>query len=360
MPVPFKSQDLTPPAVKQNLINKGFTEDHPTPGCTYVVLPPEEYQELFQGLQNALTEAKTPTANVRIPHATVISAKVIDQRPSDSWTDLEEVQRVYRAFFLHQVQSTLDREHCGYREATMTALTECEKILAAISSKLTRQDALSAIPDATIRAEIDKAQNLCKYREIKGMALEEINKASFQLKIEEVKLTNNGSIIFQLGADDKLLHMRVDLILAGQGIAKWPVLSGMKNAWSTVAYTTKILDENEKAHLEEVIGKWVKENQATLQRAAVDFNTERLGSLAFRSNDFYSVKNATFPVADPTTHKLSEENLRMSPKAGRKINPTAGQRAAPTFNDGLWATPINQKVAGNYTKKPKAKLPITL
>src|SRR3990167_6874353 len=84
-------QDST--AVSQNMSNKGFTEKPSTPGCTYVVQPPTEYQKLFLNLQETLFASGLPVANVRIPHSTVVTAKIIDQKEGESWKELEKVQK---------------------------------------------------------------------------------------------------------------------------------------------------------------------------------------------------------------------------------------------------------------------------
>jgi hypothetical protein len=149
------------------------------------------------------------------------------------------------------------------------------------------------------------------------------------------------------------LDLRLDLILAGQGIAKWPSLSSMKNAWSTVAYSTKLLEPIEKVTVEATLKDWVIKNQNKLQESSVDFDVKHLGSLAFRSNDFYAVKNVTFPIShkeeispsNSESYSLSEEELRLTPKAGRKgIEPISGMRTPPIFQKENWNGFVNREV----------------
>jgi len=349
MTVSFESQEQNAAAVNQNLLNKGFRESPPTVGCTYVVQPPKEYQELFQDLQDTLSAAEAPFANVRIPHATVIAAKVVDQGPQDQWESLEEVQKIYRGFFLNSVD--LFMEKFEYREAVLKALQMHEGILANIAKATSGKEALSAIEDKNLYSLLQKEvaepqkSDAC-HQIVKQKALCEISKAAFQLKVASVNLTNNGSITFQLSKDERLLHLRLDLILAGQGIAKWPALSKMQHAWSTVAYTTQVLTISEKAEVDAVVKEWVDNNQSQLQRVAVDFDSEHLSALAFRSNDFFAVKRASFPVVkskQPTL--LSEEDLRMTPRAGRKgIEPISGNRAVPRLKKEDWNYSMDQEI----------------
>jgi hypothetical protein len=142
------------------------------------------------------------------------------------------------------------------------------------------------------------------------------------------------------------------LIIAGQGIAKWPKLSVMKNAWSTVGFTTKVLTNEEKRKLDIVLDEWTKKNQDALSKTTVKFDAEHLGGLAFRSNDFQTVKKAVFPVTADNIPKLnlsqarpvSEKDLRFTPRTGSKgITPRSGERPKPVSQE-MWNRVINEEV----------------
>jgi hypothetical protein len=315
------------------------------------VLPPEDYQGLFQDLQKTLSETGLPVNPVRIPHATVVAAKVIDQKQEDTWQELEGVQRTYRSFLLYHVHNALKESpnftEQEYNKTLQSVLTEQEATLAKIASTTTEEQALALTGEVQLAPATDGA-----YEKIREMATKQINETSFALHPTQVKLSNNGSIIFQLSEDDKLLQMRLNLIIAGQGIAKWPKLSVMKNAWSTVGYTTKVLTNEEKSKLDVVLDEWTKKNQDALSKTTVKFDAEHLGGLAFRSNDFQTVKKAVFPVIADNIPKLnlsqalpiSEEDLRFTPRTGNKgITPRSGERPEPVSQE-KWNRVINEEV----------------
>jgi hypothetical protein len=159
-----------------------------------------------------------------------------------------------------------------------------------------------------------------------------------------------------------MLQMRIDLIVAGQGISKWPKLSVMDYGWSTVGYTTKLIDEEEKREIDAALQKWVEHNQNVLKNIQVDFNSATLGCLVVRCNDFYSIKRIDFPMAtgiqirddsaEPSCVLLADD-LRMSPRAGVEgPSPIAGNRTAPVYDLESWQGPIHQEVIGEESYAP--------
>jgi hypothetical protein len=360
MTIKFNSQALENALVMQNFENKGFALKKPTLGCSYVMQPPKEYQELFQNLQDKLRQAALPTSNVRIPHATVIAAKVIDKKDEEEWKDLEEVQKVYRSFLVFQVHKEMEASGSSYESAVNTVLTkdnsDVEQTLAAISKKTNKNDALRAIKEVSVRESVEKILDSDKrYNCIKEAALRSINMASFQLKITEVALTSKGSINFQLEENPKLLQMRLDLIIAGQGISKWTNLSETKDAWSTVAFTTRTFTDEEEKKLNCVLAEWTEQHQEELKKVNVHFDSDHLGLVAFRINDLSIDKKVLFPIgqrARPVIPKLdltkivvSEEDLHLTPHAGSGgITPIAGNRNIPNFGKEDWSGSINKEV----------------
>lgn len=300
-------------------------------------LPTSKYQALFRGLQQEMQSANLPVSAVRIPHATVIAAKIIDKKTSENWEELEAIQRIYQNFYCHHVKIQM-QQGLNYREATLSALSTAEKTMAKIASKNLLVDALNEVEDQEIRKTIEESSSSV-FEDLKVKALEFINQTSFKGSIIEVKLTNNGSVIFQLAPDDQLLNLRLDLIIAGEGISKWPNLSAMKHAWSTVAYTEKVIDSEEKAKIDHVIQNWVKHHQEELSSAVVKFDAKHLGSIAFRVNDFSSVKNAKFPLNNQVS--VSLEDLKLSPG---EISPIMGRRCRAEAEQTLWRRPINQEI----------------
>jgi hypothetical protein len=350
MTVQFLSQPPAENLVLQNLRNKGFLDTHPTPGCTYVMQPPKPYQNLFQELQAVLTEAGLSTANVRIPHATIIAAKVVDRNPNETWKNLEGVQRVYRAFLLYHVEMLMS-SGSSYPAALLLALQPNDAALSDIAATTTENEALGAIQDREVRDKVAQfPASHEKYKTLRASALEAINEASFQLQITTVKLTTNGSILFELSSDDKLLKMRLDLIIAGQGIPKWKKLSQMKNAWSTVGYTTKLLTEAEHTSLSNLLDDWTTQNQARLRAVRVEFAVAHLSMLAFRSNDFYIAKKAVFPLSKPSRlnihiYETNEVDLSLTPYAGNGgVTPINGNRTKPIFGKENWSGPFNREI----------------
>lgn len=85
----FIVENLNNTSVEQNLTNKGFKDLSPSQGCSYIAQPPAEYQELFQSLQQTLKEQDPSIGLVRIPHATIIAAKVVDLKPGQTWGEAE-------------------------------------------------------------------------------------------------------------------------------------------------------------------------------------------------------------------------------------------------------------------------------
>ena len=153
-----------------------------------------------------------------------------------------------------------------------------------------------------------------------------------------------------------MMLMRIDLIVAGQGISKYPKISQQKNAWSTIGYTTKVLSPEEKEKLDAVLTKWTTDHQKELQKAEVHFNMRRLGGLAVKVNDFNSLKRAKFPMArpsiDPSQCTVSEESLRMTPLAGPEgISPVKGNRKKPSFPSQVWEGPIDQAVTASAVEE---------
>ena len=357
----FKSQEQAGSAVMQNLTNKGFTPGHPTPGCTYVVQPPRDYQDLFQDLQRTMKEAELPIAPVRIPHATVMLAKVIDRKPGESWKELEKVHKIYHAYFLYFIDLEMRKEGSGdYQSCVMRALLAQESLLAKIASTNCEEQALKLIEDGSVReAVLQNPANSQRYDLIKKAAIASLNSLSFKLNISQVELTNNGSIIFKLKEDPQLLQMRLDLIVGGQGISKWPVLSVMKHGWSTIGYTIKVIDADEKQKIEAVIGEWVKRNEERLDRVAVNFSVDQLGCLAVRANDFHAVKRVTFPMAKRppqinTRLEITSEDLRMTPRAGEEgPSPIPGDRSVPSYGREIWDMPIDREIVGKESYEAK-------
>lgn len=357
-------------SVHQNLRNKGYLDTSPTTGCSYVVDPPKDYRELFQDLQQTLRQANLPFADVLIPHATVISAKVIDQNPKENWEDLEAVQRVYRSFLLYHIAAEMRKNRGEYLEVLKRVIWAREDTLAAIAEMKNEEDALNVVGDEAVREALMKTPDSDhEYDAIKQASLEALREISFQLSIKKILVTDNGSILFQFSRNPMLADMRLHLIVAGEGIAKWSRLSQMADAWSTVAYTTKVLDSKEEAHLAKVLGKWAADNQEKLKKAKVHFDVSHLGAIAFRSNDFQITKKVVFPLAKEslkvdTDFELSEADLALTPHAGRDgITPTAGNRQKPTpmqiptkpssKGKGIWAffVGIGSAIANAFSKK---------
>lgn len=139
-----------------------------------------------------------------------------------------------------------------------------------------------------------------------------------------------------------MVDLRIDLIVAGQGIAKWPNLLGMENAWSTVGYFTQISNSQEVDKINGVIKKWVDQNTEKLSKAKVHFNAKTLGSIGFRANDFASAKSVNFPVTKENV--IQSQDLRMSPKIARKITPISARKNPPQFGKESWNGFIDQQV----------------
>lgn len=341
MSVQYISQDQNPAAVNQNLQTKGFLDGSPSTGCTYVELPPAHYQALFQDLQKEIMSCNLPISCVRVPHATVIAAKVIDKKPSENWQELEAVQKIYQAFYLYHVKNQVDQGK-EYHLAVLQALSIAEKTMGAIATKNSAADALKAIEDASVREIIAKTPISC-YDDIKRKALESINNSAFTTPIAQVKLTNNGTIIIQLAEDPRLLQLRLDLIIAGEGISKWSNLSVMKNGWSTIGFTEKAIDVETKSKIDGLLKNWVETHQKELSSAFVKFDPKHLGSLAFRSNDFFIIKNMTFPLAK--TAAITLEDLSFDQKIKQsEITPILGRRHRAEFAQVRWHRPINRAV----------------
>src|ERR1700722_8703838 len=234
MSISYTFQEQNSLAVMQNAQNKGFSESSPTTGCTYIERPPENYQQVFQDLQKTLMESQLPFSYVRIPHITVMAAKVIDNKPSDSWEETEKVQKIYKKFFIYHVEKKM-AEGLDYISATQEVVKAHEKTLATIASKTTLQDALSVLEPSIIH-EITTKDPLANSEKIKEQALQSINNSSFEVKISELIFTSNGTLIMLVTPNEKMLQLRLDLIIAGSAIAKWSDLSAKKNAWSTIGY----------------------------------------------------------------------------------------------------------------------------
>lgn len=359
MSIPYISQDQAFSAVQSNLANKGFAPGHPTPGCTYVVQPPRAYHDLFQNLQRTIQAEKLPIAPVRIPHSTVMLAKVIDRKPGQSWKDLERVQKIYQGFLFLKLSSKSIDSLESYRTAVNQTLIEIEETLARIATATNEEEAIRAIQDESLNEHVLQiANDPSEYLKIRQFALESLNQISFDLKLESVSLISNGAVIFKQNESTEILQMRLDLIVAGQGISKWPRLSATRHGWSTVGYSIRPITSEEKIKIDAVMARWVEENQETLRSLSIRYNSDTLGCLAVRSNDFYAVKKMDFPMATgfrkrPTpiqTREISIDDLRMSPRAGEEgPTPIAGNRQMPTYGREIWQGPIHQEVIGSQS-----------
>lgn len=354
MPIKFISEPIAETSLLQNLSNKGFRDSSPSQGGTYVVQPPTDYQELFFSLQKTLDETTHKFGSVRIPHATAISAKVIDLKPGQEWSDAEKVQRVYQKYCLYHVQKMYEeRPETDYQILAKEFLQSEQSTLAKIANALNEAEALAVIESPSLRETI-KSDDVYKTSEkIQELALQSINKCDFSLSVDSVKLTSNGSVIFQLSSNPQLLDLRIDLILAGQGISKWPNLLVMKNAWSTVGY---MIDRDAEIieKVNHAIENWVIENQGALGKVSVPFNRNSLGALGFRSNDFIDVKRATFPLGESDEKKpLTRNDLRLTPLTGRKgVSPAPCRKTPVVFPKTLFLGRIDQKVESH---QPESK-----
>ena len=352
--VPYVAVTQDNAAIMANIITKGFTKRESSSGCTYIVMPPTEYQSLFLQLQEVLAASGLPIAEVRIPHATLIAAKVIDKKPEESWTDLEEVQRVYKTFLCYHVHKLM-LSGLSYREASLEAVRAQERTLATIAATSRRTSALEQISDLVDREAIEQSLKTAPYARVITEACTALSHANFSLKFASILLANSGSILFQLEPKEELLHMRIDLIIAGQGISKWPNLTNMKNAWSVIGYTTTILTAEQKETLDAILTTWTHNHQEVLQRLRVPFSMERLGALAFKANDFNAVRSAVFPLASDPTHVTAEE-LLLSPRTKHKpLSPIAGDRDIPEFPRVLWTLPVEIELAQSPMRRSSSR-----
>jgi hypothetical protein len=347
MNISYLAQKQDSSATMQNIRAKGFLDSSPTTGCTYIQRPPENYQQLFQDLQKTLMELQLPFSYVRIPHITLMAAKVIDNKPSESWEETEKVQKIYQKFFIYHVQKKM-AEGLDYVSATQDVIKAQEKSLAAIASKSTLQEALSILEPSVVH-EITTNESSEDLDKIKEYALQSINNSSFEVKISGLELSSSGILIMLVTPNEKMLQLRLDLIIAGSAIAKWPNLSARKHAWSTVGYVTECLDSKAKEKLDEAISQWVSKNQKSLQDITVTFDSSTLCSLAFRSNDFFAVKNLSFPLASGKTSKNKPKivlnDLSLSTKIkGRPITPMRGGRRIPPYVKESWSKPMEMEV----------------
>lgn len=312
---------------------KGYLDASPTTGGTYIVRPPAEYAEAFRSLQETISRSGLPIAHVRIPHATIIAGKIVDCPPEAKWSEREKVQKIYKTYILYQ---TVKRMEGGldYRTGIRQTFTEDKSQIEAISkasSLMEAKEIAKSSDEELIRildGDLDLDSSFC---EIKQRAFEEIERTSFSSSLEKVKLTSNGSIIFEMASDERMLRLREDLIVAGQGISKWPNLTVMQNSWSTVGYLTRSLSEEEKKQADELIYNWVRDNQELLSSLKVDFTKEKISSLVFRSNDFHGVKSIKAPLVEDSESSITEEDLRLSPRAGEDVTPVPGRREKPEF-----------------------------
>ena len=349
--VKYISEEQIPANVNKNIVVKGFAGSSPTTGCAYLIQPPKEYQHIFQDFQRELRNSNLPIVHVRIPHATLIAAKVIDQSPSQSWKELENVQKVYRSFFLHHVHIEMESNGGDYLKAIDEVLKNQEAVMGNIAATTTEEDALNAIENKDLRKRVSKT---CpsdeKYTNLKQVALKAINETSFSLKPIEIKFTNNGTIIVVFSNDDKLLALRLHLIVAGEGIAKWPKLTVMKNAWSTIGYTTRLLEKSEKETLDGIIETWKQKNYKALAEISVPFDVQHLGALAFRSNDFHSAKKAVFPLLkakekNSNKNTVEEKDLSFSSYINDgAITPIMERLHTPPYIQENWNRLINEEV----------------
>ncbi len=328
-------------AVEANLTNKGLKDLSPSQGCCYIAQPPAQYQELFKDLQTLLKTLSSSIGLVPIPHATIIAAKVVDLKPNQSWENAEEIQRIYQYFLLSQLHQEIGTNQKYIPEIARKVLNKCQNVLAKIASCITSEEALNCIEDPFLRSQAKLHELDENLLEIQSEALKSINSTQVTLSLESVKVTSNGSIIFQLTKDPKMVDLRINLIVAGQGIAKWPNLLAMENGWSTVGYFTQISDDHEVAKINKAIENWYVQNTEKLGKAQIVFNSETLGSIGFRANDCSSTKSVNIPVAEQEEIRL--EDLKMSPKVGRRgITPIPPRKNPPQQNQGDWTGRINQ------------------